>query len=178
MTMNNDDLHSISVLIVDGDAEARAETQAMLARFGVGSDSYGSLAKAMDMIRLHHARRQDYDLILADRVLAENDGNELIREARTLLGENATVIIMTASGSNEVETEAKKAGAAVIAYGSFINTVIDFLLIALAVFIVIKQINRLRKPAEEPAPARTCPYCKSEIADDATRCPHCTSQLD
>ena len=74
--------------------------------------------------------------------------------------------------------EAKKAGAAVIAYGSFINTVIDFLLVALAVFIVIKQINRLRKPAEEPAPARTCPYCKSEIADDATRCPHCTSQLD
>ena len=74
--------------------------------------------------------------------------------------------------------EAKKAGAAVIAYGSFINTVIDFLLVALAVFIVIKQINRMRKPAEEPAPARTCPYCKSEIADDATRCPHCTSQLD
>ena len=74
--------------------------------------------------------------------------------------------------------EAKKAGAAVIAYGSFINTVIDFLLVAFAVFVVIKQINRMRKPAEEPAPARTCPYCKSEIADDATRCPHCTSQLD
>ena len=74
--------------------------------------------------------------------------------------------------------EAKKAGAAVIAYGSFINTVIDFLLGAFAVFVVIKQINRMRKPAEEPAPARTCPYCKSEIADDATRCPHCTSQLD
>ncbi len=74
--------------------------------------------------------------------------------------------------------EAKKAGAAVIAYGSFINTIIDFLLVALAVFIVIRKINRLRKPAEEPAPARTCPYCKSEIADDATRCPHCTSQLD
>jgi large conductance mechanosensitive channel len=74
--------------------------------------------------------------------------------------------------------DAKKAGAAVIAYGSFINTVIDFLLVAFAVFVVIKQINRMRKPAEEPAPARTCPYCKGEIADDATRCPHCTSQLD
>ena len=74
--------------------------------------------------------------------------------------------------------EAKKAGAAVIAYGSFINTVIDFLLIAFAVFVVIKQINRMRKPEEEPAPPRTCPYCKSEIAEDATRCPHCTSQLD
>ena len=74
--------------------------------------------------------------------------------------------------------DAKKAGAAVIAYGSFINTVIDFLLVAFAVFVVIIQINRMRKPAEEPAPARTCPYCKGEIADDATRCPHCTSQLD
>ena len=59
--------------------------------------------------------------------------------------------------------EAKKAGAAVIAF---------------AVFVVIKQINRMRKPEEEPAPPRTCPYCKSEIAEDATRCPHCTSQLD
>lgn len=111
MTMNNDELHSISVLIVDGNSETRAETQAMLARLGIGSDSYGSLAKAMDMIRLHHARRQDYDLILADRILAENDGDELIREARALLGENATVIIMTASDSDDVETDAKKAGA-------------------------------------------------------------------
>ena len=54
--------------------------------------------------------------------------------------------------------EAKKAGAAVIAYGSFINTIIDFLLVAFAVFIVIRQINRMRKPAEEPAqhvPVRT-----------------------
>ena len=111
MTMNNDDLHSISVLIVDGSADARAETQTMLARFGIGSDSCGSLAKAMDMIRLHHARRQDYDLILADRVLAENYGEELIREARAFLGENATVIIMTSSDSNDVESDAKKAGA-------------------------------------------------------------------
>ena len=73
--------------------------------------------------------------------------------------------------------QAKEAGAAVIAYGAFLNTVINFLLVAFAVFMVIKQINRVR-PKEEPKPARVCPYCKSEIADDATRCPHCTSQLE
>lgn len=72
--------------------------------------------------------------------------------------------------------EAKKAGVPVIAYGNFINVVIDFILIAFAVFMLIKFINRLQ-PKEEPAPARTCPYCKQEVADDATRCPHCTSEL-
>ena len=69
--------------------------------------------------------------------------------------------------------------AAVFAYGAFIQNVIDFLLMALCVFMFVKMINRFRKK-EEPAPAkpaRLCPYCKSEIADDATRCPHCTSQL-
>lgn len=113
MTMNNDELfsHLISVLIVDGNAETRAETQATLARFGIGSDSFGGFTKAMDMIRLHHARRQDYDLILVDRALTEKDGGELIAEARSLLGENATVIIMTANDAAEGEAEAKKARA-------------------------------------------------------------------
>lgn len=73
--------------------------------------------------------------------------------------------------------QAKEAGAAVIAYGAFFNTIINFLLVAFAVFLVIKQINRIH-PKEEAKPARVCPYCKSEIADDATRCPHCTSQLE
>ena len=72
--------------------------------------------------------------------------------------------------------EAKKAGAAVIAYGSFINTVIDFILVAFAVFLVIKQINRL-VPKPPAKAARLCPCCKTEIPDDATRCPHCTSDL-
>ena len=72
--------------------------------------------------------------------------------------------------------EAKKAGVPVIAYGNFINVVIDFILIAFAVFVLIKFINRLQ-PKEELASARTCPYCKQEVAEDATRCPHCTSEL-
>lgn len=77
--------------------------------------------------------------------------------------------------------EAAAAGAATINYGVFINTVIDFLIIALAIFIVIKQLNRLKKK-EEPAPVtapstKECPYCISQIPVNATRCPNCTSQL-
>lgn len=73
---------------------------------------------------------------------------------------------------------AKKAGAPVLAYGSFMNTVIDFLILAFIIFMMIRQINKLTpEPAPKPEP-RVCPYCKSEIADDATRCPHCTSHLE
>lgn len=73
---------------------------------------------------------------------------------------------------------AKKAGAPVLAYGSFINTVIDFAILALIVFIMVRQINKLTPaPAPKPDP-RKCPFCKSVIDDEATRCPHCTSQLE
>lgn len=67
----------------------------------------------------------------------------------------------------------------VLNYGTFISAVINFLLVALVIFFLIKGINQIHhKKKEEPAaPARTCPYCKREIADDATRCPHCTSEL-
>ena len=67
-----------------------------------------------------------------------------------------------------------------IQLGNFINAVVNFLIIALCLFALVKAINKLKKPAvEEPAKEpRKCPFCKSEIADDATRCPHCTSQLD
>lgn len=72
------------------------------------------------------------------------------------------------------------AEAPTIALGSFIQAIINFFLIAICVFAFVKFINKLRRPKQEaPAkPARLCPYCKSAIADDATRCPHCTSQLD
>ena len=64
-----------------------------------------------------------------------------------------------------------------IALGNFINAVVNFLIIALCLFAVVKAINKLKKPAPAPKAARVCPFCKSEIADDATRCPHCTSEL-
>lgn len=68
----------------------------------------------------------------------------------------------------------------VLRYGAFIAAVINFLLIALVLFLLIKTINSLRRKKEEaPAPVstKTCPYCKSEIHIDAARCPHCTSEL-
>ena len=73
--------------------------------------------------------------------------------------------------------EAKAAGGPVIAYGSFLNSVIDFLIVAFAIFLLIKQVNRIMPKKAEAKPARLCPYCRMEIADDATKCPHCTSSL-
>lgn len=74
--------------------------------------------------------------------------------------------------------EAQAAGIPVLAYGSFLNAIVQFLIIAFAIYVVIKQVNRLfPKPAPAPE-ARKCPFCKQDIADDATRCPHCTSVLD
>ena len=69
---------------------------------------------------------------------------------------------------------------AVLSYGNFISAVINFLIVAFVLFMVIRTINRLKKPAPPAAPApatKICPYCKSEISRDATRCPHCTSEL-
>lgn len=75
--------------------------------------------------------------------------------------------------------------APVLNYGNFITAVINFLITALVIFCLIKLLNKIseklsRKEAEKPAAPTTkkCPFCKSEIAIDATRCPHCTSQLE
>ena len=74
---------------------------------------------------------------------------------------------------------AKEAGAPVLAYGLFFNTIINFLIVAFAIFLLIKQVNRLKKPAPAPIAPETkeCPYCLSTIALKATRCPHCTSEV-
>lgn len=71
-------------------------------------------------------------------------------------------------------------GAATLNYGSFISAVINFLLIALVIFVIIKAINTVFRKKKEDAPAPTtkeCPFCKEQIAIEATRCPHCTSVL-
>jgi len=75
--------------------------------------------------------------------------------------------------------DAQAAGAATLNYGLFINAVIDFLITAFILFLIIKQVNRMRKPAPAPAAPATkeCPYCKMAISAEATRCPHCTSEL-
>ena len=73
---------------------------------------------------------------------------------------------------------AKTAGAATINYGLFLNTVINFIIVAFAIFLLIRQINRLQKPKEAAAAtSKDCPFCLSAIPLKATRCPSCTSQL-
>ena len=73
---------------------------------------------------------------------------------------------------------AKAAGAATINYGLFLNTVVNFLIVAFAVFLLVRQVNRLApKPAPAPPATRDCPYCLSAVLPKATRCPHCTSEL-
>ncbi len=75
-----------------------------------------------------------------------------------------------------------KAGPIQFAVGNFINNIISFLVIAFVLFLIVKAINKaqaLNKKEEAPAPTtKTCPYCKSVIPLEATRCPHCTSELN
>lgn len=75
--------------------------------------------------------------------------------------------------------DAKKAGAATINYGVFLTNVLDFLIVAFAVFLVVKAANHMKQKPVEAAEASTkeCPFCTSAIALKATRCPQCTSQL-
>ena len=80
-------------------------------------------------------------------------------------------------------TEAQEAGASVVAYGSFITQVLNFLIMAFVVFLFVRTMNKLRdrnkQPAAPAAPTtKKCPYCLSEIPIEATRCAHCTSELE
>jgi len=74
---------------------------------------------------------------------------------------------------------AKAAGAATLNYGLFMNTVINFLIVAFAIFLLVRQVNKMvPKPAPAPAPAvKECKFCFSSISAQATRCPNCTSDL-
>jgi large conductance mechanosensitive channel len=76
--------------------------------------------------------------------------------------------------------DAKKASAPVLAYGAFLNTIINFLIVAFVAFLIVKQVNKLSKPkaAAEAAPStKECPFCASTIAIKAIRCPNCTSEI-
>jgi large conductance mechanosensitive channel len=78
--------------------------------------------------------------------------------------------------------DAKAKGVPVIAYGQLLNDLIGFLIVALAVFVLVKQVNRIKSSIDKPLPAeapstRECPFCASTISIKAKRCPQCTSQL-
>jgi large conductance mechanosensitive channel len=97
-----------------------------------------------------------------------------------LLGRvNFSNLFITLSGQSFATLEeAKKAGAVTLNYGLFINTVIDFVFIALAVFLLVKQVNRMRAPVPAPpVTTKDCPFCTSAIPQKASRCPMCTADL-
>jgi large conductance mechanosensitive channel len=73
---------------------------------------------------------------------------------------------------------AQEAGGATVNYGVFLNTVIDFIIVAFVIFLVVKAANRMKKPEPAAAPTtKECPHCFTTISIKATRCPNCTSQL-
>lgn len=94
-------------------------------------------------------------------------------------GVDFTNLFIALDGGNYASlAAAEEAGAALFKYGAFIQNIIDFLIIAFCIFLMVKAFNKTKK--EEPAQAPTtkaCPYCKSEIAIDAVKCPHCTADL-
>jgi len=92
----------------------------------------------------------------------------------------SNLFINLSGGRFDSLAAAQEAGAATINYGLFISTVIDFVIVAFAIFLLVRQVNRLQRRQEEgPAEPTTkeCPYCLSTISLQATRCPHCTSEL-
>ncbi len=107
--------------------------------------------------------------------------NDIVMPVITLItGKiNFTDLMISLNGETyKTLAEAQEAGAPVIAYGNFIQLIVEFLLTAFVIFMVIKGLNKLHKPAPAPeVTTKICPYCKSEIHKDATKCPHCASQL-
>ena len=86
------------------------------------------------------------------------------------------VVLDSSKGIPASLADAKAKAIPVIAYGQFVNDVISFLIVALAVFLIVKQVNRIKGPAPA-ATTKDCPYCATAIPLKATRCPHCTSAL-
>jgi large conductance mechanosensitive channel len=99
----------------------------------------------------------------------------------SLVGDILMPLIGLVIGGIDFSSLAFNLGSARVPYGNFINNLIDFIIIALVIFLMIKGVNSLqKKPASTPAVAQTikeCPHCFSTISIKATRCPNCTSQL-
>lgn len=89
-------------------------------------------------------------------------------------------LFVNLSGTNyPTIAAAKAAGAPTLNYGLFINSVVDFVIVAFAVFLMIRQLNRMKKPAPVEAPSKKdCPFCYSQVHIKATICPSCTSRLE
>lgn len=89
----------------------------------------------------------------------------------------ASLFISLRGGPYPSVAAAKAAGAPTINYGIFFNAVIDFVIVAFVLFLVVRQVNRMRREAEATSTTKPCPYCLSTIPLGAVRCPYCTSEL-
>ena len=92
-------------------------------------------------------------------------------------------VLDTSKGLPVSLAEAKARAIPVLAYGQFINDIIAFVIVAFAVFLLVKQVNRIKSSVDRPAAAdsaatKECPFCASTISIKASRCPHCTSQIE
>ena len=97
----------------------------------------------------------------------------------------ATKFVALDGGEYATIEEATEAGAAILTYGNFIAVTIDFIIMAFVIFLLVKGLNKLTSIGKKPEPVveaapttKVCPFCKSEIAIDATKCAHCTSDLE
>lgn len=93
----------------------------------------------------------------------------------------SSLFLTLSGGTYESVAKAKEAGAATLNYGIFMNHVVNFLIVAFAIFMIVKQINRLKAVPAAPLPGppttKDCPYCLTTIPIKATRCGHCTSDV-
>ncbi len=90
----------------------------------------------------------------------------------------SNLFIDLSGGNHPTLAAAKQAGAATINYGLFVNTVIDFVIVAFVIFLLVRQVNRMRSaPPPSPPSTRDCPYCLTAVPLQASRCGHCTSEL-
>lgn len=88
------------------------------------------------------------------------------------------IVLDSAKGVPASLADARERGIPVVAYGQLLNETVSFLIVAFVVFVLIKQVNRIKSAPPAPGPAtRECPFCASGISPKATRCPHCTSSL-
>ena len=96
----------------------------------------------------------------------------------SLVGDMFMPLIGLIIGGIDFSGLAFTVGSAKVTYGNFINNVIDFIVIAFVIFMLVRTMNKMQKPAPAAAPTtKDCPYCFTAIPIQATRCPHCTSEL-
>jgi large conductance mechanosensitive channel len=116
------------------------------------------------------------------KIISSFVGDVLMPPIGLLLGkvDFTSLFINLSDKSYASLAEAKAAGAPTLNYGVFINTLLDFIIVAFVIFLLVRQVNRMRaQPAAAPAAPTTkdCPFCATAIPIKAARCPHCTSEL-